>query len=328
MEGVKAVRSAVAFYKAHPRVVVASQLVILAVFLGSVGWAMRGSFKDAGDDLRNADPVLFVLACVVLAIYYLVFVLGWMRILWDWGIHISYPAALRAEMVSMLAKYIPGGVWTPAARVVAARRAGVTDAALVTVSILVEAGISAVAGVVVFVVSLAWVKGVDAPIAPLVVFAVVVAAVLHPRVFCPLASRVLRKLGHGSLPPLRTSTMAFLLLFYSGTWLIGGTALWLLLRSVGAHPGVESIVFLGGVAAVGAIVAVLAVFAPSGLGPREASMYGLMLAIVPQGAALGATLLNRVAITVVEVLLFVLGGLILRKTEGETESVVLRDAEA
>ena len=235
----KAVRSIVAFSKAHPRVVVASQLVILAVFFGSVGWAMRGSFKDAGDDLRNADPVLFTLGCVVLAAYYLVFVLGWMRILWDWGIHISYPAALRAEMVSMLAKYIPGGVWTPAARVVAARRAGITDAALVTVSILVEAGISAVAGVVVFVVSLAWVKGVDAPIAPLVVFAVVVAAVLHPRVFCPLASRVLRKLGHGSLPPLRTSTMAFLLLFYSGTWLIGGTALWLLLRSVGGHPGVE-----------------------------------------------------------------------------------------
>jgi len=257
-----------------------------------------------------------------------VFVLGWMRILWDWGIPISYPAALRAEMVSMLAKYIPGGVWTPAARVVAARRAGVTDAALVTVSILVEAGISAVAGVVVFVVSLAWVKGVDAPIAPLVVFAVVVTGVLHPRVFCPLASRILRRLGHGSLPPLRTSTMAFLLLFYCGTWLIGGTALWLLLRSVGAHPGLSSIVFLGGVAAVGAIVAVLAVFAPSGLGPREASMYGLMLAIVSPGAALSATLLNRVAITVVEVLLFVLGGLVLRKTEGEGESVVLRDAEA
>jgi len=325
---VKAVRSVAAFFKAHPRVVVASQLVILAIFFGSLGWAMRGAFKDAGADLRNADPVLFVFACVVLAIYYLVFVLGWMRILWDWGIHISYPAALRAEMVSMLAKYIPGGVWTPAARVVAARRAGVTDAALVTVSILVEAGISAVAGVVVFVVSLAWVKGVDAPIAPLVVFAVVVAALLHPRVFCPLASRVLRRLGHGSLPPLRTSTMAFLLLFYCGTWLIGGTALWLLLRSVGAHPGVSSIVFLGGVAAIGAIVAVLAVFAPSGLGPREASMYGLMLAITSQGAALSATLLNRVAITVVEVLLFVVGGLILRKTEGETEAVVLRDAEA
>src|SRR6185437_3752232 len=316
---VETVRKVGSFVKAHPRAVVALQLVVLAVFFGSLGWAMRGAFKDAGTDLRNADPVLFVLACAVLAVYYLVFVLGWMRILWDWKISISYPAALRAEMVSMLAKYVPGGVWTPAARVVAARRAGITDAALVTVSILVEAGISAVAGVVVFVVSLAWVRGVDAPLAPLIAFAVIVSALLHPRIFCPLASRVLRRLGHGALPPLRVGTMAFLLLFYCGTWVIGGSALWLLLRAVGAHPAVSSIVFLGGVAAVGAIVAVLAVFAPSGLGPREASMYGLMLAITTQGAALSATVLNRVAITVVEILLFVLGGLILRKTEGETE---------
>src|SRR5438270_88514 len=124
MDGVKAARAAFSFFKAHPRAIVVVQLVVLAVFFGSVGFAMRGSFVDAGSDLRNADPVLFVLACFVLAAYYLVFVLGWMRILWDWGMEISYPAALRAEMVSMLAKYIPGGVWTPAARVVAGRRAG------------------------------------------------------------------------------------------------------------------------------------------------------------------------------------------------------------
>jgi uncharacterized membrane protein YbhN (UPF0104 family) len=322
MDLVQSVRRLIAFSKAHPWVVIATQLVILAVFFVSVGSAIQGSFKDAGNDLRNANPLLFVLASVALAAYYLVFVFGWMRILADWNIHISYPAALRAEMVSMLAKYVPGGVWTPAARVVAARRAGVTDAALVTVSILVEAGISAVAGVVVFVVSLAWVGGVDAPIAPLIAFAAVVTVLLHPRIFCPVASRVLRKLGHGSVPPLRTSTMAFLLLFYCGTWVIGGTALWLLLRSVGAHPGPESIVFLGGVAAVGAIVAVLAVFAPSGLGPREASMYGLMLAITSQGAALGATVLNRVAITVVEVLLLVVGGFVLRRSEREREPTV------
>src|SRR5437763_4491532 len=307
MRRVKTARRSFEFFKAHPRVVIATQLIVLAVFFVAIAFAVRGSFSAAGDDLRNANPALFALGCAALAAYYLVFVFGWMRILADWNIQISYPAALRAEMVSMLAKYIPGGVWTPAARVVAARRAGINDAALVTVSILVEAGISAVAGVVVFVVSLAWVKGVDAPIAPLVVFAVVVTGVLHPRVFCPLASRILRKLGHGSLPPLRTSTMAFLLLFYCGTWLIGGTALWLLLRSVGAHPGVESIVFLGGVAAVGAIVAVLAVFTPSGLGAREASMYGLLLAITSSAPALSVTLLNRLAITLVELALFGVG---------------------
>jgi hypothetical protein len=322
MDSVKASRRLLAYLKTHHHVLIAIQLVILAVFFVSVGWALHGSFKDAGDDLRNANPVLFLLGCAALAAYYLVFVFGWMRILADWDIHISYPAALRAEMVSMLAKYVPGGVWTPAARVVAARRAGVNDAALVTVSILVEAGISAVAGVVVFVVSLAWVKGVNAPIAPLIAFAVVVTVLLHPKIFCPVASRVLRKLGHRSLPPLRTSTMGFLLLFYCGTWVIGGTALWLLVRAVGAHPGAESIVFLGGVAAVGAIVAVLAFFAPSGLGPREATMYGLMLAITSTGAALGATVLNRVAITVVELALLVVGGFVLRRSERGGEPTV------
>jgi glycosyltransferase 2 family protein len=323
-----AARRAYSYVKEHPRVFITVQAVVLAVFLGFIGWALRGSFKDAGDDLRNADPVLFTLACVALAVYYLVFVFGWMRILADWDLHISYPAALRAEMVSMLAKYVPGGVWTPAARGVAARRAGITDGALVTVSILVEAGISAVAGVIVFVVSLLWMDQVDAPIVPIILFAVVVSALLHPRVFCPLASRVLRKLGHRTLPPLRTSTMAFLLLFYCATWVIGGLALWLLLRSVGAHPEVSSVVFLGGTAAVGAIVAVLSVFAPSGLGPREASMYGLMLAVATEGQALGATVLNRVAITLVEVLLLVVGGVVLRRGEDEEREPAVQDAPA
>jgi uncharacterized membrane protein YbhN (UPF0104 family) len=300
------------FASAHPRWIVIGQLVLFAVFFGFVGWAVRGSFHDASKDLRNANLALFALGCLAVAAYYLLFVLGWMRILSDWDIKLSYPAALRAEMVSMLAKYIPGGVWTPAARVVAARRAGVTDGALVAASMLLEAGISAVAGVIVFVVSLAWVKGVDAPLAPLVAFGVVVAVLLHPRVFRPLASKILRRFGHHDLPPLRRATMLILLVFYSFTWIVGGTGLWLLLRSVGAHPSPSTIVFLGGVSAVGAIVAVLAFFAPSGLGPREASMYGLILAIASPGAALGATVLNRVAITLVEILLLVVGGVLLR----------------
>jgi uncharacterized membrane protein YbhN (UPF0104 family) len=306
----------------HPRLMVAVQLVALAVFLGFLGWALRGSLRAAGDDLRNADPAYFTLACLVVASYYLVFVWGWKWILADWGIDISYTVALRAEMVSMLAKYVPGGVWTPAARVVAARRAGITDGALVTVSMLVEAGISAVAGVVVFVVSLLWVDGADAPIAPIVAFGVLILVLLHPRIFCPLASKILRRLGHRELPPLRVKTMVSLFVFYTGTWLIGGLGLWLLLHSVGAHPEPVSIVFLGGTAAIGAIVAVLVVFAPSGLGVREGSMYGLMLAVAPKGAALGAIVLNRVVITLVEIVLLLLGGLILRRREhGDQDSV-------
>jgi glycosyltransferase 2 family protein len=311
-----------AAYRAHPRLVVAGQLALLAILLGAVAWVIRGSFDAAAEDLKDANPALFALACLAVAAYYLVFVLGWMKILADWGVRISYPTSLNAEIVSMLAKYIPGGVWTPAARVVAMRRAGVTDGALVTAAMLVEAGLSALAGVLVFAISLLWVHGVDGPLIPLAAFALALAVFLHPRVFHAVTTRIMRRFGLGELPPLRTSTLVGLLVFYAGTWLIGGLGLWLLLWSVGDRPPVSTIVYLGGVSAIGAIVAVLAFFAPSGLGAREGSMYGLMLAVTSSGAALSATLLNRVAITVVEVLLLVAGALVIRRKErrGATES--------
>jgi uncharacterized membrane protein YbhN (UPF0104 family) len=303
-----------AFLRTHPRQRAAVQFALLVVFLGLFAWGIRGSFHDAWNDLKDADPAFFGLALLAVAAYYLVFVAGWVLLLEDWRVQISYATSLRAEMVSMLAKYVPGGVWTPAARVVAMRRAGVTNAGLVTAAMLVEAGLSAIAGVLVFAVSLAWVHGVNGPVIPIAAFGLVLGILVHPRVFQPLAERFLRRLGYRDVPPLRTSTLVTLLLFYSGTWVIGGLGLWLMLRSVGAHPGVSTIVFLGGVSAVGAIVAVLAFFAPSGLGAREGSMYGLMLAVVSPGAALSATLLNRVAITLVEVLLLLVGGLVLRRT--------------
>jgi hypothetical protein len=308
----------------HRRLVAAVQLIVLVVFFVSLGWAIRGSVRSAADDVSNANLVLFALGCAALAAYYLVFVLGWIKILDEWGIQLSYPSALRAEMISMLAKYIPGAIWAPAARVVAARRAGVTDAALVTSSMLLEAGLSAVAGVIVFVVSLPFVDNVDAPLGPLVAFGGVLAVLVQPRVFRPLAGWVLRRIGYKKeLPDMRGRTISALLVFYAGTWVLGGLALWLLLRSVGAHPEAVTIVYLGGVAAVGAIVAVVFVFAPSGLGPREASMYGLLLAVATPGQALGAVALNRVALTLVELLVLFLGGVLLR---GDREPAAATEA--
>jgi uncharacterized membrane protein YbhN (UPF0104 family) len=59
-------------------------------------------------------------------------------------------------------------------------------------------------------------------------------------------------------------------------------------------------------------VTVLAFFLPSGLGAREGAMYALLLAVSSPGVALGATIMNRFAITVVEALLLLLGALAFR----------------
>ena len=289
------------------RTVIALQVVLMAVVLGFLAYYLRDVWADALPRLRDASLVDISIALALLAAYYLLFVLGWQWILAALGIKVGYRLALQAEMASMLAKYIPGAVWTPLARIVWLRRAGIDQSVVVFSSIMLEAGLSAISGVLVFGLGLPFVSGADAPLIPLAIFAGIVALLIHPRIYKRLARVIHRRFGGGEPLLLTWSGMFGLLAFYSVTWLVGGSALFFLLRSVGGDPALSSIPYLGGTAAVGAIVAVLSVLAPSGLGVREGSMYGLLLAVTSSGVALGATLLNRFAITLVEILLLGFG---------------------
>jgi uncharacterized membrane protein YbhN (UPF0104 family) len=291
-----------------------AQLVFVLALIAFLGFTLRDAWADAAPRLRNADVVDLVIATILLGAYYCLFVIGWQWILRALRVRVSYSVALQAEMASMLAKYVPGGVWTPAARVVWLRKTGVVaPTPLIVSSILLEAGLSAVSGVLMFVLGLAFIRDADAPLLPLALFTAVVTILLHPRLFRWIAVRVFRPFGGVELPPLPYRVLLGLLVFYSMSWVVGGAAFLFLIRSVGGTAGAESIVFLGGTAAVGAIVAVLSVIAPSGLGVREASMYGLVLAVASSGVALGAVVLNRIAITLVEALLLVVGGVLYRR---------------
>lgn len=301
-------RDALTRLAARRKLVVALQITFVAALLAFLGWAVRDTWSDALPRLRDADPVDLGIACVILAVYYLMFVVGWQWILRALGIHTSYSVALQSEMASMLAKYIPGAIWTPAARVLWLRKAGGIDrTSVVVASILLEAGLSALAGVLVLVCSLPFASGWDAPIWPVVLFGVGIAGLLHPRVYRTVARVAFKPFGAAEPPALPWRTMLGLIVFYSASWIVGGIALLFLIRAVGGDAGLETAPYLGGTAAVGAIVAVLSVLAPSGLGVREASMYGLMLAVASAPVALGATVLNRLAITLVEAVLLGVG---------------------
>jgi hypothetical protein len=295
--------------KRHRFVLIALQLAALAVVLFFLGWAFRGAWQEAKPLLREADLREVAISILVLIAYYLLFTVAWQRILAAWGLQIPYFIALQAEMASILAKYVPGTIWIPAARVAALRRFGYRDTPLVLGSMIMEAGLSALAGVLVFFVSLTTVGFSDAPVLPLLVLALIAVVGLHPRVFTPGVRWALRPFGASDLPPLPYPTLLGLLAFYCFTWLVGGTAVFFLMRSLGDDPSVTDIPYLGGVAAVSAIVAFLSLITPSGLGVREASMYVLLLAVTTEGVALGVTVLNRLTITIVEAALLVVGAL-------------------
>ncbi len=294
--------------------------MFVAAVLGFLAWALRDAWAEAAPRLRDADLSDLAIATALLTAYYCMFVVGWQWILRALEIRVSYSVALQAEMASMLAKYVPGGVWTPAARIVWLKRTGVQAATPVVLSsILLEAGLSAVSGVIVFALGIAIIGDADAPLIPLAAFTLVLAVLLHPRVFRWIAVRVFRPFGGIELPHLPYRVLVGLLGFYALSWLVGGAAFLFLVRSVGGTAGTEAIAFLGGTAAVGAIVAVLSVIAPSGLGVREGAMYGLVLAVASSGVALGAVVLNRVAITLVEALLLLVGTIMWRRSRVRAE---------
>jgi glycosyltransferase 2 family protein len=300
---------------------IAAQLLFVGAVVVFLGFFLRDTWADAAPRIRDADVGDLLIATALLAAYYCLFVVGWQWILRALDVRVSYSVALQAEMASMLAKYVPGGIWTPAARVVWLRKAGIGAATpLVLSSILLEAGLSAVSGVFVFFAGLAIIGDADAPLVPLILFTAVILVALHPRVFSWLAARVFRPFGGVELPELPYRVLLGLLTFYAFSWVVGGAAFLFLLRALGGDAGAESIVFLGGTAAVGAIVAVLSIIAPSGLGVREGAMYGLVLAVAPSGVALGAVVLNRIAITVVEGLLLLVGALLWRRRRAALRS--------
>ncbi len=246
--------------------------------------------------------------------YYLLFIVGWRMVLRAFGQPISYRQAVLADIVSMLAKYLPGGVWTPAARVLMCQRYGLPPGPVLA-SVGYEAGLSAIAGVLVFLGALAFHDSVNTPVP---VWALAVGAsgllvALHPGIYGPIADRVLRPLGKDPIPRLPIGKAFLILAYYAATWVLSGVSLVCLIRAVEPISFVKETLYVAGVGAIGAIVTVLAFFTPSGLGAREGAMFALLTPVMSDGGALVVVVLSRVVITVSELLILAgAGGLRLR----------------
>jgi uncharacterized membrane protein YbhN (UPF0104 family) len=241
---------------------------------------------------------------VVITTYYLVFILGWRIILHEFGHRVTYRQAVVADVVSMLAKYVPGGVWAPAARVVIARRYGLPPGPVLA-SVGYEAGLAAISGVIVFLASLTFHAHVHLPLPlwALLLFTAALITVLHPRIYGPICDRVLHRLGNVPIPRLDLRVAVLILGFYAVTWVISGLSTVCLIRAIEPVSFRDQLLYVSGVGAIGAIVTVLAFFTPSGLGAREGVMYALLLPITSPTTALLVVTLSRIVVTASELLI-------------------------
>ena len=280
------------------------QVVVGLAIAGLFARALVRSWDEIRPRLDHLNPWWLGASLATITVYYLVFIVGWRMVLYAFGHRISYRQAVVADIVSMLAKYLPGGVWTPAARVVMCRRYGL-PAGPVLASVGYEAGLSAIAGVLVFLGSLTFHPTVKLPV-PLWVMAGgtgVLLILLHPSIYGPVADRVLRPLGKEPIPRLSMKRALVILLYYAGTWVVSGISLVCLIRAVEPVSFADETLYVAGVGAVGAIVTVLAYFTPGGIGAREGAMYALLIPVVADSTAFVTVTLSRVVITVAELVI-------------------------
>ena len=78
---VDALKQAAHYLAEHPRSAKGLQLALVVVTVAFCIWAVRHEWAKAEDRLRNAHAASLALAFVAVTVYYLVFIVGWMRML-------------------------------------------------------------------------------------------------------------------------------------------------------------------------------------------------------------------------------------------------------
>jgi hypothetical protein len=250
--------------------------------------------------------VWLIPAFVVLPIFYALSALGWDLILRFLGYRIGLGRAQVAWGQPLLARYVPGSVLYVLGRVLLSERAGVPRR-ITLASIVYEQAVSAISAVGVaayFLISHPDLQGQPLRWAVLLLVPAGIA-LLHPRVFGPLADRVLRAFGRDPLPGVVSLPgVIVLVLFYAFNWGVVAVGIYCVARSVSDIP-LSDIPVVGSAQAVGYVAALVTLVFPAGLGIRDAAFAWAVKGAVPgKSFAVGSLIAIAVrgVLTVVELM--------------------------
>ena len=77
------------------RLVLGLKIAAIAITLGFCIYGVQAEWSTAGPLLEQADAAYIAFAFLAVAVYYLTFIVGWIRILAAWRIRVPYGAALQ-----------------------------------------------------------------------------------------------------------------------------------------------------------------------------------------------------------------------------------------
>ncbi len=202
---------------------------------------------------------------------------------------------------SQLGKYLPGSIWPAVAQMELGRDLHVPrsrSAAAYALNVLITLSLGAALGLV----SLPTVVA-DLPVSPWLLAPVVALAVaLHPRLLNPVVDWALKVLRRPGLDrPIRTRDVGVIGLWSLVAWFGYGIGVYVLALPLVDGSGLSPLFVVCGYA-LAWVCGFLVVFAPAGLGVREAVLVAVLTPALSVDEALTVALLSRAAVTAADVL--------------------------
>ena len=284
-----------------PRGRVALQAAVVFLVFGSLVGFVLSQWGRLPDYTWRFEPGWLAVAAVTLGCVYLSHSEIWRSILGALGEHIDPTPARAVFAKSVLARYVPTNMLMLVGRIVMAERHGVQPRVCFA-SVVYEVGLAVCAAVIVgsyFLITLPQLQDEPIRYAILAVPPLGLAA-LHPRVFRPLADRLLARIGREPLPiALSARRVALYVALYALCFVGLGFAVFAFssaLRPMEA--GDLPTVVASYSVAFG--VAVLTFVAPGGLGTRDVALATALTAVMPATVATAIAVAFRLLQTAVE----------------------------
>ncbi len=283
------------------RVVRTALQFALLLFLGGYLYV---NWDDYAHAFAQSAPHwgLLALSSMAVLVAYAVLIQTWRQVVVAWGEHLTFPTAMRIWFVSNLGKYVPGKVWAIAAMGTLAQDQGISPAAAMGSSVVVQL-VNLVTGFGVFFIAGA--RVIDVPAGFMAgVFGLGVVLFGAPWLV-PAGVRLLNAVtGRAvTLPHLPPRAIWWAAAGTALAWVLYGVAFQVFAAGMmdGAAPGTLgdwTAIFIGPY-----LLGFIAVFAPGGAGVREVAMAE---ALHRTGLAVGAmaallVVSSRVWLTILEI---------------------------
>ena len=275
--------------------------VLVVVFLA---WYFRKNWDEFSEKIMSVNIGIFIVSMLFYFVYKITLASLWHYITKINGCSIRYEKAVTSYLYSILGKYIPGKVFMLAARLTYYKE---EEAPLskVTVCFFIENVCTLLGAAMLFIVSLFFFPNELLENYKWLTLLLIAAffVCIHPKII-NFVLRLIGKIFKKNLEiPMKYSQMLKVVLLFIGNWLIVGFGFFILTKSI--YPAVEwsQMLYCAGIWGVSAIMGILAIFAPSGLGVREGIIVAGLMLIMPQGDAMVISVVSRLWQTIPELLL-------------------------